>query len=95
MVLSIGRFPRPSLTVRLLELRVTMDGFGRHDKLREPLTLFVPFLSVGPNVTFLRRSSWSDLGIEISNDDLEECMVFSVEPLHVHVERFDFSFVIV
>uniref|UniRef100_A0A0K0D849 Uncharacterized protein n=1 Tax=Angiostrongylus cantonensis TaxID=6313 RepID=A0A0K0D849_ANGCA len=80
MVLSIRRFPRPALRVRLLELRVTMTGLGRHDKLREPLTLFASFQSACPNVTFLIRSSWSDLGIEISNDDLEECVVFSVEP---------------
>uniref|UniRef100_A0A0K0CX73 Uncharacterized protein n=1 Tax=Angiostrongylus cantonensis TaxID=6313 RepID=A0A0K0CX73_ANGCA len=79
----------------LLELRVTVHGPGRHDKLRQPLTLSVPFYSVGPNVTFLRRSSWSDLGIEIFNDDLEECMVFSVELFQVRIERFYFLFVIV
>ncbi|ETN86752.1 hypothetical protein NECAME_05840 [Necator americanus] len=34
-------------------------------------------LAVGPDVKFLRRSSWANFGVEIANYDLVEGMIFS------------------
>ncbi|ETN75588.1 hypothetical protein NECAME_12289 [Necator americanus] len=49
----------------LLELRVPMDGLSRHDELGEPLSLpWVPM--------FLRRSSWANFGVRITNYDFVE-----------------------
>ncbi|VDM56265.1 unnamed protein product [Angiostrongylus costaricensis] len=45
--------------------------------------MLVPFKSVGSNVTFFKRSSGFNLGVEISNDDLKERTVFSVELLQM------------
>ena len=57
----------------LLELRVTMDGVGRHDKLGQPFTLLIPFHSVNPDVKLFSRSSWANLGVKITDDELEKC----------------------
>ncbi|VDO39170.1 unnamed protein product [Haemonchus placei] len=50
----------------------TMDGVGRDDGLGQPFTLLIPFYSVSPDVELFIRSSGADLGVEITDDDLEE-----------------------
>ncbi|VDO25820.1 unnamed protein product [Haemonchus placei] len=56
--------PCPSRMRRLLELRVAMDGVGRHGQ----------------------------LGVEITDDDYGESVVFFIEPLQMHMERFQLIF---
>ncbi|KAK6733459.1 hypothetical protein RB195_017294 [Necator americanus] len=67
-----------------------MYGHSRHDKLGEPLPLFVLLYAVDPDVKFLGRSSGANLGVKITNNDLVENIVFSVELLQLHIESFDF-----
>ncbi|XGW08044.1 hypothetical protein V3C99_010846 [Haemonchus contortus] len=69
-----------------------MDGVGRHDKLGQPFTLLIPFHSVSPDVKLFSRSSGANLGVKITDDDLEESVVFSVEPLQIHIKRFQLLF---
>ena len=71
-----------------------MDGMGRHDKLRQPFTLLIPLRSVSSDVKFFSRSSWSDLSVEITDDDLEEGMIFLVELLQFHIEGFELILVV-
>ncbi|VDM55619.1 unnamed protein product [Angiostrongylus costaricensis] len=90
MALSAGKLPRLTYVEGgLPELRVTIHGPGRHDKLRKPLA------SSFYSNPWVLRFSRSILGVKISSDDLEECLVFSAEHLQVHIERSDFFFVIV
>ncbi|VDO24951.1 unnamed protein product [Haemonchus placei] len=72
---------------RPLKQRDTMDGLGRHDKLGQPFTLLIPFHSVSHDKELCDRSSGANLGVEFTNDDLEER-----EPLQIHRERFELLF---
>ncbi|VDO24855.1 unnamed protein product [Haemonchus placei] len=41
---------------------------------------------------FTSRSSRANLGVKITDDDLEESVIFSVEPLQIHIEHFELFF---
>ncbi|VDM56072.1 unnamed protein product [Angiostrongylus costaricensis] len=50
-----------ALKAWLVELRAAVDGLSRHDKLGQPLTVLVPFLTADRNVTFFKRCPGSNL----------------------------------
>ncbi|VDO81275.1 unnamed protein product [Haemonchus placei] len=52
-----------------------MGGVGRHNKLGHIFSLLTPFCSVSPDIQLLSRSSEVILGVEITDDELEESVI--------------------